>query len=122
MIKLENIYVRHNVSSTDEIVRWWTKGFKYLNLFYLIYVVFHLTIIVTVFKNGWIFFLMPYVFAIGVLINIIFLSGLLMEIILNKLLKLNIDYNNNAPKIKKGLLIFSVLIVITFSIYDIMQQ
>jgi hypothetical protein len=118
----ENIFKRDNKNTSQEIIKWWIKGLGFLNLFYLLYVIFYLTIIVFVFNNGWIFFLLPIIFAIGIIINSLYLSGLLTEIIISKVLKLKVDFNKISPKMKEWLIIISILLVVICSVYDIINQ
>ena len=120
--KINKTFKREHLSSPKDIFIWWTKGLGFLNLFYLFYVIFHLTIIVTVFQNGWFFFLLPIILTIGLLINFVYLTGFITEIILSKMIKLKIDFNRNSPKIKVWLIVISVLIVMIFSIYDILNN
>ena len=120
--KINKTFKREHLSSPKDIFIWWTKGLGFLNLSYLFYVIFHLTIIVTVFQNGWFFFLLPIILTIGLLINFVYLTGFITEIILSKMIKLKIDFNRNSPKIKVWLIVISVLIVMIFSIYDILNN
>jgi len=117
--KIENIFERGELKSTQDIIRWWVKGLGFLNLFYLLYAIFHLAIILFVFNNGWIFFLFPIIFAIGVIINSFYLLGLITEIVVSKLLKINLDFDTLSPKIKKAIIIISILFTISCSLYEI---
>jgi hypothetical protein len=119
---IENIFKRDSINSSQEIIKWWIKGLGFLNLFYFLYVIFHLTIIVIVFQNGWIIFLLPIILTIGIIINFLYLSGLITEIILSKAFKLKIDFNKISPKIMEWLIIISILLVIICSAYDIINQ
>ena len=111
-----------NIHSLKDIVNWWYRGTQYLNVFFILYSIIHLAIIVTIFKNGWIvFYLVPIVF-VGLTINLIFISGLFIELLLTKLLRQNINFNKYAPSIKKFALLMSVLTVIVLSMIDIINQ
>ena len=94
---IENIFIRNNIYSSPEIIKWWLNGLGFLNLFFFLYVVFHLTIILFVFNNGFVFFLLPIIFAIGIIVNILYLSGLLTEIIISKAFKLKVDFDKISP-------------------------
>lgn len=121
-LKFKNIFLRKSTSTIKDIVSWWLNGICYLNLFYLLYVVFHLFIIVTVFHNGWIFFLLPIIVVVGLIINLIYISGLLFELLFSKLFRFKIDFDKYAPTIKEILFSISLLTVILLSIYDILYQ
>ncbi len=119
---ISSILKRDKISSSKDIINWWLKGSGFLNIFYIIYVIFHLTIIVAAFHNSLNFFLLPVIVALAVLINMIYYSGLVFELILSKVFKRNIDFNNISPQIKEWLLIISITTVLLFSVYDITKQ
>jgi len=118
----DKIFERNCLSNSKDIILWWLNGIGFLNLFYLLYVIFHLLILVKVFHNGWIFFLLPIIFFVWLLINSIFISGLLLELFLSRILKLNFNFDKYAPLLKGVFLIISILIVISISVYDILSQ
>ena len=53
----DNIFTRDNLSNNREIIIWWNKGRGLLNVLALIYMIIHFSIILIVFKNGWILFI-----------------------------------------------------------------
>jgi hypothetical protein len=119
---IENIFIRNNIYSSPEIIKWWLNGLGFLNLFFFLYVVFHLTIILFVFNNGFVFFLLPIIFAIGIIVNILYLSGLLTEIIISKAFKLKVDFDKISPIMKEWLIIISIFFVILCSAFNIINQ
>jgi hypothetical protein len=121
-LKFKNIFIRKEILHIKDIVTWWLNGIGYLNLFYLLYVIFHLLVIVTIFHNGWIFFLLPLIGIVGLIINIIFISGLLFEILFSKLFRFKINFDISAPTLEKILFIVSTTIVILLSIHNILDQ
>ena len=74
-----------------------------------------------VFKNGWIAFLIVPIFFLGLLINLIVLSGLFLEVTCSKVLKLKVDFNKYAPLLKQILTATAILIVLALSISDLLD-
>ena len=119
--RIRNIFKREPVTSIREIYNWWMKGLGLLNLFYLLYVIFHLIIVATVFQNGLILFLLPVILGLGIVINIIYISGFITEITLSKVFRLAIDFDKSGPKLKEWLMIISVTLVLLCSVYNILN-
>jgi len=118
----ETLFVRGKSLPYDEIVKWWNKGRCLLNLIFLIYVIIYFSIIVIVFKNGWIVFLLPIIFCIFILINILFSMGLFFELIAIKIFKTKIDFYKIAPEIKKWTIALIALFILILSVFDILNQ
>lgn len=122
LTSIRRIFQRDNIYSLTDIVSWWYRGTFYLNLFFILYSIVHLTIIITVFKNGWIFFLLVPIAFIGLIINLIFISGLFIEVLLTKVLRQNINFDKHGPTIKKIALLICVLTVLGLSMLDMVNQ
>ena len=114
-----NIFRREALSSPVDKIRWWLKGLNYLNTFFVLYAIAHLLITWFVFKNGWIFFLTVPIFFVGLLANLIFLLGPIIELLMIYVFKLNINFNFVAPDIKRFLFGLFIAITIAFSVYDL---
>lgn len=119
---LNSIFKRDQLTSTKEIIIWWFKGIGLLNLFYLLYTIFHLTILALVFHYVWFSYLIPIIIILWFIINIFYFSGLLFEILLSRIFNLKIDFDTLAPKIKEWLIIISVMTIIFLSIYHIIYK
>jgi hypothetical protein len=123
MIKwVTKIFNRGDLKSDSEIIKWWEKGRGILNVSLLIYTLIYLSLIVLVFKNGWIVFLFPIIFALFIIVNLIYSFGLLIELASVKLFKLKIDFNKTAPEIKKIEIVLIIVLVFSLSLYDIHNQ
>ena len=119
---LRNIFDRDEITTLGDIVEWWYRGTFFLNAFFIFYAIVHLTIIVTVFENGWIFFLLVPIAFIGLLLNLLFVSGLFAELLLTKVLKRQIDFKKWGPPIKKMAAIVCILTIILLSLLDFISQ
>ena len=117
-----NVFSREYLISNDEIVRWWSKGWGLFNIIALIYTILHLAIIVLVFENGWIFFLLPIIFGVFILINILYSIGLLFEIVALRLFKSTINFDRVSPVIKKWEFVLFTIIILMLSLLDILNQ
>jgi len=120
-IQLSNMFQREHLTSNTDIINWWNRGRGLLNLLVLFYTILHLAIMVLVFKDGWIVFLLPIIFFIFIIINIIFSLGLLFEIIALRLFKSKINFDRIAPEIKKWEVGLSVLFILTLSFLHILN-
>jgi hypothetical protein len=118
-VNLQAVFRRRQLSTLSEVSEWWMKGLKLLNIFFILYSIFHLCIVLFVFNNGYGALLVVPIFFLGVLLNLIILSGLLIEVICSKVLRLSIDFNKHAPVIKQVLTAMAVLIVLALSIADL---
>jgi len=119
---LSNIFRRENLLSNNEIINWWNKGRGLLNILLLFYSILYLLLIVLVFKNGWVVFLLPIIAFLFVIINIFFSMGLFFELIALRLFKAKINFDLVAPNIKKWEFILIILFVLFFSIFDLFNQ
>ena len=122
IFKISEIFNRGELKSNYEIIKWWNKGRGILNLSLMIYTLIHLSLIVLLFNNGWIIFLIPIILVIFILINLIYSIGLVTELALSRLFKLKIDFNKVAPEIKRMEIALIILIVLSLSIFDILNQ
>jgi hypothetical protein len=113
-------FTREHLTTNEEIISWWNKGRGLLNLVFIIYVLIHLTIIVLVFENGWILFLLPIIGIAALVINIIFSFGLVFELIAIRIFKLKINFDKAAPDIKILGFILSGLFILFLSLYDML--
>jgi hypothetical protein len=114
--------IRNSVSCRKETISGLFRSIGILNLFYFLYVLFHLIIITQVFHNGWIFFLWPVIMVLWGLVNIIFLSCYLLALLIHTLSGSRTDRGRYASSVRKALFILCVLIVAIFSIYHILNQ
>jgi hypothetical protein len=114
-----NIFRREALSSPVDKIRWWLKGLNYLNTFFVLYAIAHLLVTWFVFKNGWIFFLTVPIFFVGLLVNLIFLLGPIIELLMVYIFKLKINFSFVAPDIKRFLFGLFIAITIAFSVYDL---
>lgn len=119
---LSNIFKRENLSSNNEIINWWNKGRWILNIVLLLYTILYLAVIVLIFKNGWIVFLLPIILLLFVIINVFFSIGLFIELIALRIFRTKINFDLVAPEIKKWEFILIALFVLTFSILDLSNQ
>jgi len=119
---LSNIFRRENLLSNNEIINWWNKGRGLLNILLLFYSILYLLLIVLVFKNGWVVFLLPIIAFLFVIINIFFSMGLFFELIALRLFNAKINFDLVAPNIKKWEFILIILFVLFFSIFDLFNQ
>ncbi len=119
---LSNIFKRENLSSNNEIIKWWNKGRWILNIVLLLYTILYLAVIVLIFKNGWIVFLLPIILLLFVIINVFFSIGLFIELIALRIFRTKINFDLVAPEIKKWEFILIALFVLTFSILDLSNQ
>jgi hypothetical protein len=119
---LLNIFKRGNLSSNNEIINWWNKGRWILNIVLLLYTIIYLAVIVLIFKNGWIVFLLPIILLLFVIINIFFSLGLFIELIALRIFRTKINFDLVAPEIKKWEFILIALFVLAFSILDLSNQ
>ena len=119
---LRKIFDRESITTLEDIVEWWYRGTFLLNTIFISYVIIHLTIIVTVFENGWIFFLLVPIAFIGLLLNLLFVSGLFAEILLTKVLRLRTDFNKWGPTIKRLTSIICIFTIILLSLLDFINQ
>jgi hypothetical protein len=119
---LSNIFKRGNLSSNNEIINWWNKGRWMLNIVLLLYTIIYLAVIVLIFKNGWIVFLLPIILLLFVIINVFFSIGLFIELIALRIFRAKINFDLVAPEIKKWEFILIALFVLTFSILDLSNQ
>ena len=117
-----SILDRNHLTSRDEIIRWWNNGRGILNVAFIIYTIFHLSIIVVVLHNGWILFLLPYIFVTFVSINILFSVGMLYEIISLQIFKSKINFDKVAPQLKMWEFVSCAILVAGLSIFDILTQ
>jgi hypothetical protein len=114
--------IRNNLNGRKERISGLFRSIGFLNLFFFLYVVVHLLIITQVFHNGWVFFLWPFIVALWGLVNIIFLSGYWFALMIHKLSGSRTDPGRYASSVRKALFIICVLIVASFSIYNIINQ
>lgn len=119
---LNSVFQREQVTTTTDVIRWWNKGRLLLNLFLLIVTIIHILIIVVVIRNGWVFFLLPAIVTIWVIINLLFSVGLLFELISKKYFKSKIDFNESAPTIKAAEFVVLIAIVLIISIWHLSSQ
>ena len=115
-------FIRENLSSQRDVIKWWNKGRGLLNLFSFSYVIIHLAIIVFIFKNGWVFFLIPFIGLAFIVINIIFSLGLIFELVFSYSFKSRIYFNIMGPKIKVLQFVLCVLFILIISALDILRQ
>lgn len=120
--QMKDIFKRDNINTTKEIVQWWGLGRGLLNTSLIAYTLLHLAVIVLVFKNGWIVFLLPIIASIFLGVNIAFSLGLFVELFCSKVLNMNIDFNKVSPVIKRVQLVIIALIVLSLSLFDILNQ
>ena len=119
---LQKIFNRNDIHSLEDITNWWFRGTFLLNSFFILFSIVHLAILVIVFGNGWIFFLLVPIAFIGLLLNIVFISGLFAELFLTKLLRQQIDFDKLGPVIKKTSLFICILIIFILSAIDLINQ
>ena len=116
---IQNIFQRSRISSVTGLIDWWLSGIKYLNLFLFFYTFLYLCIVLSVFEDGWAAFLVILAFYYWILINLFLLSGLALELICSKVLRLRLDYDSYAPTVKKGLFLVAILIVVALTIFNL---
>ena len=119
---LNNILNRSDIASYDDVVRWWNKGRLLLNVILLIITITHLLILILVFKNGWVFFLLPFILLIWVVVNFLFSAGLIFELVSKKFFKSKVDFNKVSPSIKLTEFIILTFIVVLISAWHLLKQ
>jgi hypothetical protein len=92
-----------------------------MNILFLCYAIFHMLILIIVFRNGWIFFLLPFVLTIFATINILFSFGMFVEIISRKF-NSKINFDKIAPEIKFWQYIANFILVAVLSVMHILSQ
>ena len=120
--QFRRIFTRHNVFSLQEIVIWWFRGTYQLNMFFILYAATHLFLVATVIGNGWFVLLVVPIFFLGLLVNLLFVSGLFIELFVTRLLRQEFDFNKYGPIIKKSALITCIAMVLILSVLDLLRQ
>jgi len=116
-----NIFSREHLKTNKEILNWWNKGRKGLTIFFIAYSLLHFLFIYIFLENGFVFFLLPMIPLLVVIINVVFSFGLIFEILTKKVFKSNINFDKLSPKIKASELIFIGLFAISLSIWNILD-
>ena len=119
---INSIFQRTPITSTKEIIHWWSKGRVLLNLILLLLTIIHLSILWFVFKDGWIFFLLPFILLIWGIVNLLFSAGLIFELVNKKFFKSKVDFNKIASSIKVTKFIILIFIVVLISAWHLLNQ
>jgi len=119
---LKNILNRSQITANSDVVRWWNKGRLFLNMILLVVTIAHILILVLVFKNGWFFFLLPFIILVWVGVNLLFSVGLIFELVAKKTFKPGIDFNKLSPSIKLAELVMLTVMIIFISIWHLSRQ
>lgn len=117
-----NIFFREHLKKPFEIIKWWNKGRFLLNAIVILYSLIHLIIMFFVFKNGFVIFLIPIIFYLLILVNVIYSLGLVFELILKFIFQSNLKFDKVFSTIKRLEFIISILIVLALSIYGIITE
>lgn len=118
-----SIFTREHLESNGEIINWWNKGRKIMNIVFIVYSILHFLFIFIFLKNGFVFFLLPMIPILWVSINIVFSFGLAYELAAKRLFKSNVDFDKISPTIKACEFIiigYSVLLLSIKNIMDLM--
>lgn len=119
---LNSIFCRCKIASYNDVVSWWNKGRFLLNVILLGITIIHLLILILVFGNGWVFFLLPFILLIWMVVNVLFSTGLIFELVAKKVFKSKIDFDKIAPSIKESQFFILVVIVFLVSIWHLLKQ
>jgi hypothetical protein len=117
--KTKNIFQRKDLSTINEIFLWWMEGTGLLNIFYILYTVIYLVIIVTLFNNGWIFFLFPGILSVWIIINSLFFSGFFLEMALSRAFRFKLNFDKLGIVTKEIFIMISAMITAALSLYYI---
>jgi len=118
----DKIFLRDNLDRPFDIIKWWNKGRFLLNAIILLYSLLHLMIMLFVFKNGFIIFLIPIIFWLVLWVNIIYSLGLIFELIVKFIFHYNLQLNYAYSTIKKLQFLISILLVLSLAIYGILVE
>ena len=117
--KLKKIFVHEKINTTGEIFLWWIRGSDLFNVLFFIYFFIHFAILYFFFNNEWLVFLFPGVFFLWAFIHLMFISGLLTELFLKKIIRLKINIDRPAMIIKEIMLATSLILITFISVYNI---
>jgi hypothetical protein len=120
--KFDKIFFRESLNKPLDIIRWWNRGRFLLNAIVLTYSLFHLMIMLFVFKNGFIIFLLPIIFYVVLLVNVIYSLGLVFELIAKFVFHYNLQLDNAYSIIKQLQFAISILLVLGLSAYGIITE
>ena len=118
----DKIFSRGHLNTPLDIIKWWNRGRFLLNAIVLSYSLFHLMIMLFVFKNGFILFLIPIIFYVLLWVNIIYSLGLIFELVAKFIFRYNLQFNNVYSAIKKLQFAISILLVLALSVYGIITE
>ena len=118
---MTDIFYREKITETEEIIRWWNKGRKWLNISFICFVIIHLAILNFILHNYWTFFLLPIIFFIGALINLVFSFGLFFELFMIRFLKRKINFDKISPIVKFVTCWVILFALIVLSIHNIVD-
>ena len=79
-------------------------------------------IMLFVFKNGFIIFLLPIIFYVVLLVNVIYSLGLVFELVAKFVFHYNLQLDNTYSTIKKLQFAISILLVLALSVYGIITE
>lgn len=115
------IFNREVLKTNAEISNWWNKGRILLNVCFLGYSILHFLFIVIFLKNGFVFFLLPMIPILLIIINIFFSLGLTIELVAKNIFKSHIDFDKISPIIKVCEFIIILISVLFLSISNIIN-
>ena len=107
------IFQRENIHSTKDIIQWWNKGRKWLNIIFIIYFLLYVLFVFLLLRNGFIGIIWPLFFILLLVFNIIFSVGIIFELFARKTLKLNVNYDKICPVVK-GVEYFAIVLIIVY--------
>jgi len=90
----DKIFFREHLNKPLDIIKWWNRGRFLLNVIVVLYSLLHLMIMLFLFKNGFIIFLLPIIFYVILLVNIIYSFGLVFELIARFVFHYNLQIDN----------------------------
>ena len=94
-------FERKGLRTNQEIFTWWLKGRGLLNFFVSVILIATFLVILMVFNNGWVYFLLPYGAVIMLAINVLYSLGALIELMPVRYFDSKMNFDNLAPIFKK---------------------
>jgi len=107
------IFHRENICTTKDIIQWWNRGRKWLNIVFVIYFSLYILFVFLFLRNGFVVMMWPLFFILLLGFNIIFSIGIIFELLARKFLKSNVNYNKICP-IVKGIEYFAIVLITVY--------
>ena len=113
------ILTRNQLKSEKEVIIWWGRGRALITLVFIFCVLIHFSIYVFVYKNGFVFFLLPFIALLFLAMHIFYSVGLYFEIIAKYYFKSKRDFDKISPKIKIAQFVVIGLTLYALCIWDL---